>query len=62
MRTDRQLGDKLGPKLAQLMSDAVIRTRRQLAPHEARVQQAALQALIDRAGHEVAGLWRPLTS
>lgn len=62
MRTDRQLGDKLGPRLATIMSDAVIRTRRQLAPHETRVLQAGLQHLIDRAGHEVAGLWRPLTS
>lgn len=62
MRTDRQLGDKLGPKLAALMSQAVIHTRRALGPHESRVMQAALQALIDRAGHEVAGLWRPFTS
>jgi hypothetical protein len=58
-RSDR-LGDKLGPRLVQLLTDATVRSRASLAPHEARVHQAASQALIDRAGHEVANLWRPL--
>jgi hypothetical protein len=60
MRTDHRLGDKLGPRLADLMAQVTIATRRGLAPHEARVAQVAAQALIDRAGEEVAGLWRPL--
>ncbi len=54
-----QLGDKLGPRLAQLWLDTTIGARRALAPHEAQVRQAATQAIIDRAGLEVGGLWRP---
>ena len=55
-----QLGDKLGPRLADLVAQVTIATRRGLAPHEARVRQVATQALIDRAGHEVADLYAPL--
>lgn len=55
-----QLGDKLGPRLSALMTEATVAARAKLAPHEARIHQAATQALIDRAGHEVADLYRPL--
>jgi hypothetical protein len=58
-RTDR-LGDKLGPRLAQLLVAATVDARRALAPHEARVRQTATQALIDRAGRELSELHAPL--
>ena len=56
----RELGDKLGPRIARLVLSHQLAARRALAPHEARVAQAATQALIDRAGHETADLVRPL--
>jgi hypothetical protein len=59
-RGSRDLGDKLGPKLVDLAVAATLATRRGLAPHEAKVRQVATQALIDRAGHEVADLYAPL--
>jgi hypothetical protein len=55
-----RLGDKLGPRLAHIMADAAFRSRVVLAPHEARVRQAATQALIDRAGLEFAGVNGPI--
>ena len=57
---ERGLGGKIGPRLVDLAVRATLATRRGLAPHEARVRQAATQALIDRAGHEVADHYRPL--
>lgn len=54
------LGDRLGPKLVDLMVQGTLAARRGLAPHEAKVHQAAMQAVIDRAGREVAGLYAPL--
>jgi hypothetical protein len=59
-RGDRELGDKLGPKLVSLVTTATLAARRGLADHEARVHAAGVQQVIDRAGHEVADLYRPL--
>jgi hypothetical protein len=59
-RADRDLGHKLGPRLVDLMVQATLATRAGLAPVEARTRQAATQAVIDRAGLEVADLYRPL--
>ena len=59
-RAERQLGDKIGPRLVDLMVQGTLAARRGLAPHEARVRQAATQALIDRAGAEIADLYRPM--
>lgn len=56
----RQTGDKLGPRLAALMAEATVAARAKMVPHDARVHQAATQALIDRAGHEIADLYAPL--
>jgi SOS response regulatory protein OraA/RecX len=56
----RDIGDKVGPRLAQLVAQYVLAARRDLAPHEARVQQVATQALIDKAGHEFADHIGPL--
>jgi hypothetical protein len=60
MRTDRHLGDKVGPRLAQLVLTYSLAARKALAPHEAKVRQAATQHLIDRAGAEVADHFGPL--
>lgn len=60
-RSDRQLGDKLGPRLAQLLAGHTLATRRALGPMEARWQQAAMQAIVDQRGEETARLWRPIT-
>lgn len=56
----REPGDKLGVKLSRLVVANHLALRRQLAPIEARISAAAAQELIDRAGVEVAGLWRPI--
>jgi hypothetical protein len=56
----RQTGDKLGPRIAELAGKYTTAARRDHAPIEARIQQVAIQALIDRAGKEVAGLWGPI--
>lgn len=58
--SQRQLGDKLGPKLAAIMTEATVAARAKMVPHEAKIHQAATQALIDRAGHEIADLYAPL--
>lgn len=59
-RLHGEIGDKLGPKLVDLVVKATLATRRGLAGHEARVRQVAMQALIDRAGLEVAEHHRDL--
>jgi hypothetical protein len=60
MRRDSDLGHKIGPRLSQLMVQSVIAARRGLAPHEARVQAAGLQQVIDRMGHEHAAMIDPI--
>lgn len=61
-RSVERLGDKLGPRLAQLWLESGVATRNALAHHEARVRAVATQGLIDRAGHEVASLYRPFVA
>ena len=56
----REIGDKLGPKLAAIVTESTIAARAKLSHHEAKVHQAATQAHIDRAGREVADLYRPI--
>jgi hypothetical protein len=57
----RDLGDKLGPRLANLLLRHQLALRSQLAPIEARIHAAAAKVNIDLAGEEIAGLWRPIT-
>lgn len=57
---ERGLGGKIGPRLVDLAVRATLATRAGLSVHEARVRQAATQAIIDRAGHETADHYRPL--
>ena len=54
------VGDKVGPRLAQLVGQYVLAARRDHAPLEARIRQVATQALIDKAGHEVGDHIAPL--
>jgi hypothetical protein len=60
MRDYDTLGSKLGPKIAKLVSDAIVATKRQLGPHEVQVRSQATWRNIDRAGHEIADLYRPI--
>jgi hypothetical protein len=60
MRPNRDTGARIGPRLVDLVSQAVLITRRELGPHEARVRAAGTQQLIDRAGREAADLYRPI--
>jgi hypothetical protein len=55
-----RIGDKIGPRLAQLMGQAALAARRDHAPIEARIRQVATQQLIDKAGHEFADHIGPL--
>lgn len=55
----REVGDKLGTRLLHISRDHQLALRRQLAPLEAKIHAAGTQQVIDRAGLEVAGLWRP---
>jgi hypothetical protein len=51
---DRQLGDKLMPKLISAIVQSVIATKKGLAGHEHMVRTGATQEIIDRMGHEAA--------
>lgn len=55
-----RLGDKAGPRLAQLISQYVLAARRDHAPIEAQIRTVATQGLIDKAGHEFADHIGPL--
>lgn len=54
------LGNKLGPKLIAAVTQSVIATKKGLMPTEHALRVNAMQTVIDRAGHEVADLHRPL--
>lgn len=56
----REPGEKLGARLSQLMLRHNLALRAQLAPIEAKIAAAGTQQVIDRAGAEVASLYRPL--
>lgn len=60
MRDFATLGDKLGPKLAKLISETIVATKRALGPHEHRIRVKATQDVIDHAGREVAEHYRPI--
>lgn len=55
-----KLGTKLGPKLAHLVSQAVISTKRQLLHTEHQARVLSMQEIIDRAGREIADLYGPI--
>jgi hypothetical protein len=58
--TTARLGDKLGPRLAELIARYSMGVRGRLSAHESRVMAAALQQLLDRGGEEMATLYKPI--
>src|SRR4029077_9867386 len=48
----REIGDKVGPKLADLIGKYTLAARRDHAPLEAKIRTVAAQGIIDRAGLE----------
>lgn len=63
MRSSRRpddIGSKLGPKLVQLISQTVAATKLRLLDTEHRARVNSMQEIIDRAGREIADLYRPI--
>lgn len=56
----RQIGDKLGPKLVQLVSQTIVSTKLRLLDTEHRARTHSMQEIVDRAGREIADLYRPV--
>lgn len=56
----REIGDKLGPRLARLVLNHQVAARMRLAPLEARISAAGTQQVIDRAGRETADHYRDI--
>lgn len=55
-----QIGGKLGPKLVTLISQTIAATKIKLLDTEHRARVHSMQTVIDRAGHEIADLYRPV--
>lgn len=55
-----QIGSKLGPKLVHIISQTIISTKVKLLDTEHRARVGSMQEIIDRAGHEIADLYRPV--
>lgn len=53
-------GDKVGPRIADLVANYTLAARRHMAPYEAQVHQTANWANISRMGKEVADHWAPM--
>ena len=54
------IGAKLGPKLVHLISQTVVSTKVKLLDTEHKARVNRMQEIIDRAGREVADLYRPV--
>jgi hypothetical protein len=54
------IGSKLGPKLVKLISESVAATKLKLLDTEHRARVHSMQTVIDRAGAEIADLYRPI--
>lgn len=54
------IGTKLGPKLAKIISETIVATRIKLLDTEHRARVHSMQTIIDRAGKEIADLYRPV--
>jgi hypothetical protein len=54
-----RFGEKIGPRLADLIGQAVLAARRDHAPIEAQIRQVATQGIIDRMGREVGEHYGP---
>lgn len=55
-----EIGAKLGPKLVHLIADTIAATKLKLLDTEHRARVGSMQEVIDRAGHEIADLYRPV--
>jgi hypothetical protein len=55
-----EIGTKLGPKLVQLISQTIAATKLKLLDTEHRARVNSMQEIIDRAGRELADLYRPV--
>jgi hypothetical protein len=60
MRDFDTVGSKLGPKIAKLISQTIIATKRGMLPTEHNMRVMATQTVIDNAGREVAEHYRPV--
>ena len=56
----KDIGAKLGPKLVKLISDTIVATKLKLLDTEHRARVHSMQTIIDRAGAEIADLYRPV--
>lgn len=56
----QEIGAKLGPKLVHLISQTIVATKIKLLDTEHRARVHSMQEVIDRAGHEIADLYRPV--
>ena len=54
------IGSKLGPKLVDLISKTIVATKLKLLDTEHRARVGSIQEIVDRAGREVADLYRPV--
>lgn len=54
------IGTKLGPKLVHLISQTIVSTKVKLLDTEHRARVNSAQEIIDRAGREIADLYRPV--
>jgi hypothetical protein len=59
-RDPNDWGGKIGPKLIAAVTQSVIATKKGLMPTEHTLRVNAMQTIIDRAGHEIAELQRPM--
>jgi len=55
-----KIGTKLGPKLVHVISETIVATKRKLLDTEHRARVHSMQTIIDRAGVEVADLYKPV--
>jgi hypothetical protein len=55
-----QIGSKLGPKLVHVISETIVATKRKLLDTEHKARVHSMQEIIDRAGREVADLYKPV--
>lgn len=56
----KDIGSKLGPKLVTLISQTIASTKVKLLDTEHRARVHSMQTIIDRAGHEIADLYKPV--
>lgn len=55
-----EIGNKLGPRLVELISQTVASTKHKLLYTDTQARIISSQTIIDRAGHEIADLYRPV--